>query len=103
MPGSNLRREMMEKLFTAEELASILGVSIQTIYNRRSNGGSLPKALHIGRLVRYRQCDIDFWIGGLPRSSETLGEPQGVGPVMRTIRKGRPSKAEQVRRRKRYT
>lgn len=52
----------MERLLSPEDLASILQVSVKTIYNRRSNGSSLPPALNLGGQVRYRQADVQAWL-----------------------------------------
>ena len=43
-------------------LSAQLGVSVSSIYRRRSLGESLPPALKIGGAVRWRQSDIDAWL-----------------------------------------
>lgn len=50
--------------YTAVGLADLLGVRVQSIYNRRSNGGSLP-AGHVvaGHLVFTGQAILD-WLAG---------------------------------------
>ena len=49
-------------LLTAKDLSDQTGLSVGTIYRKRSMGESLPKALKIGGAVRWRQCDIDAWL-----------------------------------------
>lgn len=92
----------MEKLLTPKELADMLGISVQTLYNRRSTGGSLPRAVLIGRLVRFRQIDVDFWINGLsscPVAEESRERPRHH--LEKPIRRGRPTKEEVISRRAR--
>ncbi|MDO8275538.1 MAG: helix-turn-helix domain-containing protein [Serpentinimonas sp.] len=92
----------MEQLYTPQQLAASLGIAVQTLYNRRSYSGSLPQAVHIGRLVRYRQSDVDAWLSGLSRHP-MLRDTSTTAPKADTpIRKGRPTKAEQVMRRGRH-
>ena len=88
----------MEPLFTPETLAVFLGLSPQTIYNRHSLGGDLPRVIKIGRLIRFHPKDVDCWLERL------IGEHvPGTMSVKATSvrRRGRPTKAEQVAARKR--
>uniref|UniRef100_E6QQ62 Helix-turn-helix domain-containing protein n=1 Tax=mine drainage metagenome TaxID=410659 RepID=E6QQ62_9ZZZZ len=48
----------MEKLLTPEALGEMLGMSVQTVYNSRAQGLSLPPAVKLGRLLRFRQSDV---------------------------------------------
>ena len=52
----------MERLLTPRDLADMTGLAVQTIYNRHSNGSSLPACLMLGRLLRFRQQDVDAWL-----------------------------------------
>jgi excisionase family DNA binding protein len=89
----------MTQLLTARELASLLSLKEQTIYNRHSTGGSLPTAIKIGSRLRFRQSDVDAWIAGqmepqpaaniLSQTSTDLARPRG-----------RPTKAQQIASRK---
>lgn len=92
----------MEKLLTPQELAVILGISVQTLYNRRSYGGDLPPSVHIGRLVRYRPSDVDAWIRGLARHPVTAETHEPGCRAEKPIRRGRPTKTEQIHRRGRH-
>lgn len=50
-------------LVDAAGLAAQLGISVSSVYRRRSLGEPLPIALKIGKgSVRWRQSDIDAWI-----------------------------------------
>jgi len=59
----------MDQLLSTKALASVLGVSEQTIYNRHSSGGNLPPSIKLGRLLRFRATDVDAWIANQPSSS----------------------------------
>jgi excisionase family DNA binding protein len=49
------------KLVDVEVVAEMLGVSTRTV-SRFRDSGRIPKAVTIGRCVRWRQCDIEQWI-----------------------------------------
>lgn len=51
-----------DPLNDVNQLSLQLGWSVSTIYRRRSNGDSLPRAVKFGNAVRWRQSDIDSWI-----------------------------------------
>ena len=51
------------RLLTVQELSDQIGLSVSTIARRRSEGGSLPRALRLGaRHIRWRQAEIDAWL-----------------------------------------
>lgn len=50
------------KLLNASELSSQLGMSVSTIYRKRSLGEPLPKAVKIGGSVRWKQSSVDEFI-----------------------------------------
>ena len=52
----------MHQLFSPKTLAAHLGLAEQTIYNRHSKGGDLPKAIKLGHLLRFRPTDVDAWL-----------------------------------------
>lgn len=52
----------MNKLLTAAELAALTGLAIQTIYNRRYVGASLPPCVRLGRAIRFPLDGVDAWI-----------------------------------------
>ena len=49
-------------LLTVRDLAEQTGMSVSTIYRKRSNGDSLPRALLLGSAVRWRQADVNSWL-----------------------------------------
>lgn len=49
-------------LLDVHALSAQIGMTASTIYRKRSMGDSLPKALKIGGLVRWRQSDVDSWL-----------------------------------------
>lgn len=52
----------MLPLLSPHDLAVVLGVAEQTIYNRHSNGDDLPPCIKLGRLLRFRREDVDTWL-----------------------------------------
>ena len=52
----------MNKLLTTAELAALTGLAIQTIYNRRYVGASLPPCVRLGRTIRFPLAGVDDWI-----------------------------------------
>jgi len=90
--------DCMERLLSAQDLAEVTGLALQTIYNRHSNGGSLPDCLNLGGRLRFRQRDVDTWLDALYEKPQ----PQPIAtdcPNSTPRRPGRPTKAEQVARR----
>ena len=66
----------MNKLLTAKELATLLGISPQTIYNRRHLHAPLPPSVHIGRLVRFPLAEVEAWVASqadLPMPIDEFG------------------------------
>lgn len=53
--------EMDEQLWTVEQLARFLALPVSTIYAWRYRGDG-PRALRIGRHIRYRAEDIRAWL-----------------------------------------
>ena len=51
----------MQKLLSPTELATLLSVAPQTVYNRISigNSTSLPRYIKLGRLVRFPITEVD--------------------------------------------
>jgi len=87
----------MERLLTLKDLSAITGLAIQTLYNRHSNGGSLPACLNLGGRLRFRQRDVDTWLNAQYETNQPNPAP-AVEPN-HPRRPGRPTKAEQVARR----
>lgn len=90
----------MTQLLSPRELATLLSLSEQTIYNRHSAGGNLPPCIKIGTRLRFRLSDVDVWITSqletVPASPPRPLTTDSLSPGKR----GRPTKAEQIVRRK---
>ncbi|MDA2914101.1 helix-turn-helix domain-containing protein [Acidobacteriia bacterium AH_259_A11_L15] len=54
---------MNKRLLTAEEVASITGLSLETLAQWRSQKRGIPY-LKIGRAVRYDPCDVQSYLEG---------------------------------------
>lgn len=55
-----------EPLWTVHDLARNLVVPVNTIYKWRTAGYG-PRALKIGKYVRYREADVRAWLATLDR------------------------------------
>ncbi|MPT39421.1 MAG: DNA-binding protein [Achromobacter sp.] len=93
----------MDKLLTSDQLAAVLGVSVQTLYNRRTRGEPLPPCVKVGRLLRYEQTEVHAWLASQRETQHvpqvTLATPERAAAPQVARRRGRPTKAEQIRRR----
>jgi predicted DNA-binding transcriptional regulator AlpA len=56
----------MEKMWTVEELAEFAGVSVTALYHWRWEGKG-PKAIKVGRFLRYPEANIQKWLEVLGR------------------------------------
>ena len=54
-------RDDAPRLLRPDELASLLGIPLATIYRWRSRGDG-PPGIRVGRHVRYRLEDVDRWL-----------------------------------------
>ncbi|POZ60367.1 helix-turn-helix transcriptional regulator [Chromobacterium alticapitis] len=84
----------MDQLLSPKMLADYLGLAEQTIYNRHSSGGDLPKTIKLGRLLRFRLTDVDAWLEKQSRADAAPVQIPAEPSVPR--RRGRPTKAEQI-------
>jgi len=53
--------DSVDRLLSVDEVASVLGVPVATLYAWRYRGTG-PRGLRVGRHLRYRRCDLDAWI-----------------------------------------
>jgi excisionase family DNA binding protein len=51
----------VDELLTEADLAKLLKVTVRTVRRWRAEGSG-PRALKIGRGVRYRRADVDAWL-----------------------------------------
>ncbi|MBU2642560.1 MAG: helix-turn-helix domain-containing protein [Gammaproteobacteria bacterium] len=82
----------MNKQLTPAELAELLGMATQTIYNRHCEGASLPPCVRIGRLIRFPEDGVQAWLDAQRE------QPLPVNKLAKSP--GRPTKAVQIARRK---
>lgn len=64
----------MDSLLNQKQAAAILGISVRTLERYRV-AGTGPRFSRLGRLVRYRECDLEEWVRHSLRIS-TSGKPQ---------------------------
>ncbi|MGZ9982115.1 helix-turn-helix transcriptional regulator [Bordetella bronchiseptica] len=93
----------MEKILTSDQLAAVLGLSVQTLYNRRTRREPLPPYVKVGRLLRYEQAEVHAWLASQREAQHVrkvvLATPEQTAAPQVARRRGRPTKAEQIRRR----
>lgn len=53
-----------ERLLSVAEVASYLGVPVKTLYQWRHKGVG-PRAMRVGRHLRYRRSELERWLDGL--------------------------------------
>lgn len=58
-----------EPLMTMTDLATYLGVAVNTIYNWRAQRKG-PVGIKVGREVRFRQADVERWLESLADSEK---------------------------------
>jgi predicted DNA-binding transcriptional regulator AlpA len=58
----------LEPLLNVEQVAEITGRSVSTLEKDRLYGGG-PPYTKMGRLVRYRPCDVREWLAARVRKS----------------------------------
>ena len=51
----------LDPVVTMSQLASQLGVSVQTLYDLRSKGRG-PRGFRVGRELRFRRSEVDAWL-----------------------------------------
>lgn len=94
---AHVEHGVVQQLLTPQTLAAMLGLAVQTIYNRHSTGGDLPRVTKLGRLLRFRPTDVEVWLEG---QQENIVQQSTAALSMLARRPGRPTKAEQIARRK---
>lgn len=59
--GMETTDEILDAVLTLSELATRLRVSVQTIYDLRSQGRG-PRGFRVGRELRFRVGEVDAWL-----------------------------------------
>jgi predicted DNA-binding transcriptional regulator AlpA len=100
--ASAFAKVKMDKLLTSDQLAAVLGLSVQTLYNRRTRGDALPPCVKVGRLLRYEQTEVRAWLTSQREVQHVqqvaLATPEQTAAPQVARRRGRPTKAEQLQR-----
>jgi excisionase family DNA binding protein len=56
--------QLLAPVVTLSQLAAQLGVTVQTLYDLRSQGRG-PRGFRVGRELRFRVSEIDAWLAGM--------------------------------------
>lgn len=64
-------------VLTLSQLAGQLGVSVQTLYDLRSQGRG-PRGFRVGRELRFRVSEVDAWLAQL-EADDAERHPREVG------------------------
>lgn len=81
----------MQQLFSPKTLAAHIGLAEQTIYNRHSTGGDIPRAIKLGHLLRFLPADVESWLDAKRQSGAgAAGQPPTECP------QGQPPAGSQV-------
>ncbi|MDF1605915.1 helix-turn-helix domain-containing protein [Nocardioides sp. YIM 152315] len=59
----------LEAVLSISELAADLGVSVQAIYDLRSQGRG-PRGFRVGRQLRFRISEVEAWLTGLEEADQ---------------------------------
>lgn len=86
-------RDKVLPLLSPKDLAAMLGIAEQTIYNRHSGGGDLPPCLKLGRLLRFQRDDVEKWLQRKLTPSTSVSLANVEDPPRR---RGRPTIAEHL-------
>jgi len=58
---TNVQRDVIDQSLCISELVARLRVSVQTIYDLRSQGRG-PRGFRVGRELRFRVSEVDSWL-----------------------------------------
>jgi excisionase family DNA binding protein len=62
----------LDDVFTPDEVAGILKIPKSTLYSWRYHRSG-PKAIRVGRHLRYRRRDLEAYLDGLEERGATAG------------------------------
>ncbi len=65
------------RVYTTSELASHLGVPVQTLHDLR-HAGRGPRGFRVGRELRYRLSEVQAWLSVLEQT-DAAAQPQDGG------------------------
>ena len=76
LPVMETNKEALEQVLSLSELAARLRVSVQTIYDLRSQGRG-PRGFRVGRELRFRVGEIDAWLARM-EEADAARHPSGA-------------------------
>ena len=74
--GMETTNDTLDAVLSLSELAARLRVSVQTIYDLRSQGRG-PRGFRVGRELRFRVSEIDAWLARM-EEADAARHPEGV-------------------------
>lgn len=77
LSGMDTNTETLDTVLSLSELAARLRVSVQTLYDLRSQGRG-PRGFRVGRELRFRASEIDAWLARM-EEADAARHPQGPG------------------------
>jgi excisionase family DNA binding protein len=77
METNNAQRDAIEPALSLSELAARLRVSVQTIYDLRSQGRG-PRGFRVGRELRFRVSEVDAWLVRMEEADAERHRPRGA-------------------------
>ena len=78
LPGMETSTATLDTVLSLSELAARLGVTVQTIYDLRSQGRG-PRGFRVGRELRFRASEIDAWLARM-EEADAARHPQIARP-----------------------
>ncbi|HET7355354.1 MAG TPA: helix-turn-helix domain-containing protein [Nocardioidaceae bacterium] len=66
----------IDPVVTLSQLASQLGVTVQTLYDLRSQGRG-PRGFRVGRELRFRVTEVDAWLAQM-EAADAERHPRGM-------------------------
>jgi excisionase family DNA binding protein len=79
METTNAQRDVIEQILSISELAARLRVSVQTLYDLRSQGRG-PRGFRVGRELRFRLSEVDSWLNRMEQADKERYRPRGSRP-----------------------
>lgn len=67
----------LDSVVTLSQLAAQLGVSVQTLYDLRSQGRG-PRGFRVGRELRFRVSEVDAWLAQM-EADDAQRHPRQAG------------------------
>jgi excisionase family DNA binding protein len=77
METDNAHRNAFEPVLSLSELAVRLRVSVQTLYDLRSQGRG-PHGFRVGRELRFRVSEVESWLARMEEADAERHRPRGA-------------------------